>query len=175
MSIARNWDKGSSFTATPSPSAMILWLWIVEEYDCRLSSLLLNGTILAGLYPQVLWLHVLITCLVDSNRQIASGISLSWNCPLCNSQWEGTPFCHPTLRPSTSNSMLCKAQQVSHMLSAALVLWTQIPLFSTLHPFKIPNVHSLSFQKDSSHWENRISERLHAFFIGARLWTNYPQ
>ena len=167
MSIAQNWDKGSSFTDTDSTSAMILWLRIVL---CQLPTSLLNGAVLAGLYAQLLRSYVRITCSVESNRRIASEISPSWNCPLCNSQWEDIPFCQPTLRPSTSNSMFCTTQHVSHMLSAALVLYTQIPLFNTLHRhFKMPNVHSTSIPKDSSHWENRISERLHVFFIGGTI------
>jgi hypothetical protein len=72
----------------------------------------------------------------------------------------GTPYSHCSSSPSTSRSQLCKAQQVSHILSALRMLCNQIPVLSILHlPFTIPKVHSTSFRIDSIHSDHRISRR----------------
>ena len=104
------------------------------------------------------------------NLRIESGISLSFSKPLSVSQWDGTPLCHPSLKPSTSSSQLWRLQQVNQALLTTSVLWSRMPDFKILQrPLSIPNVVSTSFLNDSSHWEKQSSLRFAEFLYGGTV------
>ena len=63
---------------------------------------------------------------------IATGSSRTSNCPSVDSQWDGIPFRHPLLSPSTSSNRLCNAQHMSIVSSAAAVLCNLIPFSKIL-------------------------------------------
>ena len=93
------------------------------------------------------------SCEQPFNLRMACGRSSKSKSPFRSViQNDGIPFSHPLLKPSTSSNMLCKAQHVSHTLSAACVECNRIPVFRMRHRLlSIPKVHSTSFLSDSNH------------------------
>ena len=86
----------------------------------------------------------------------------SWK-PMLHSQILGVPSSHPSLRPFSFNSQLWRAQHVRKMLSALFCPSKRIPVF------RIRKRHSTSFLMDSSHFENRMSERFNDVFSGGTV------
>ena len=67
------------------------------------------------------------------------------------------PPTHLLFSPSNSSNQLCKAQHVNHTELTASTPCSCTLLFNILHlPFRIPKVHSTSFQIDFSHFDHRI-------------------